>query len=94
MRLKLGSDAKPEKKPYDENTSFGRPTRPSTPFGDLVSHGFRYDWVMSSEPAEVAVQRKKSKKPTPTRSSVLQASSSAWNKMSLKSSSIRHAQIL
>jgi len=76
IRLKLGSEKKVEKKPWDENTAFGRPTRPSTPFGDLVSHGFRYDWVMTAEPAESAVQRMKPKKPTPTRSSLGHAAAS------------------
>jgi hypothetical protein len=76
IRLKLGSDKKAEKKPFDENTTFGRPTRPSTPFGDLVSHGFRYDWVMQSEPAESAVQRSKPKKPAPTKSSIGHAAAS------------------
>ena len=30
--------------------------RPSTPFGDLVSHGFRYDWVMNSALADEYVR--------------------------------------
>lgn len=50
--------------------------RPSTPFGDLVSHGFRYDWVMTAEPAESAVQRMKPKKPTATRASLGHAAAS------------------
>ena len=43
IRLKLGSEKKAIPKAYDENTSFGRPTRPdpASSFGDLVSHGFR-----------------------------------------------------
>jgi len=77
IRLKLGSEKSAEKKPFDENSAFGRPTRPSTPFGDLVSHGFRYDWVMSSEPAESAVQRMKPKKPTMTRASMGHAAAAA-----------------
>jgi hypothetical protein len=76
IRLKLGSEKKPTPVPFDENTSFGRPTRPSTPFGDLVSHGFRYDWVMQSEPADKAVQRQKAKKPAPTKSSMGHATAS------------------
>jgi len=76
VRLKLGSEKKQEKLPFDENTSFGRPTRPSTPFGDLVSHGFRYDWVMTAEPSESACARMKPKKPTPTRSSLGHAAAS------------------
>jgi len=77
VRLKLGSEKKAAATAFDENTSFGRPTRPSTPFGDLVSHGFRYDWVMQSEPAEQAVQRKKNKKPAMTKASMGHASVSA-----------------
>ena len=39
--------------------------RPSTPFGDLVSHGFRYDWVMGSELAENYVRAPPREPPPP-----------------------------
>ena len=34
--------------PIDSNTTFGKGVRPSTPFGDLVSHGFRRAEACSS----------------------------------------------
>ena len=52
FRVKLGSEKKQMAMPINENTSFGRSTRPSTPFGDLMSHGFRYDWVMQTASAD------------------------------------------
>lgn len=69
MRVKLGGQQKKTALPIDENTTFGKTVRPSTPFGDLVSHGFRYDWVMQSELAENVVQKMKPKKPQPTKAS-------------------------
>jgi len=69
IRVKLGSYQKQEMKPWDGDTTFGRTTRPSTPFGDLVSHGFRYDWVGKAESAETATQSKMKKKPKATKSS-------------------------
>ena len=78
IRLKLGSEKKTATKlPIDENTSFGRPTRPSTPFGDLMSHGFRYDWVMQTESADAVAQARRPKKPTQTKASMGHANASA-----------------
>jgi len=62
---------------FDENTCFGRGTRPSTPFGDLVSHGFRYDWVMQSEPASAVAQQRAKQKPRGTIASMGHASRGA-----------------
>ena len=63
IRVKLGNEKGGARGGgnYDDNTAFGRPTRPSTPFGDLVSHGFRYDWVMQSEPASAVAQSRGSR---------------------------------
>lgn len=47
----------------------GVPARPNTPVGNLISHGFRYDWVMQSDLAEDLAASKKMHKPSPTRSS-------------------------
>ena len=69
-RLKLGSEKRQTTLPIDENTSFGRPTRPSTPFGDLMSHGFRYDWVMQTESADDVMKARKMKKPSQTKASL------------------------
>lgn len=78
IRLKLGSEKKTGMAlPIDENTSFGRPTRPSTPFGDLMSHGFRYDWVMQTESADAVAQARRPKKPTQTKASMGHAEASA-----------------
>ena len=65
IRVKLGNEKGRAARGggnYDDNTAFGRPTRPSTPFGDLVSHGFRYDWVMQSEPASAVAQSRRAAK--------------------------------
>jgi|EP00908_Phaeocystis_cordata_P018812 hypothetical protein len=77
FRVKLGSEKKKSSLPIDENTSFGRPTRPSTPFGDLMSHGFRYDWVMQTESADSVMQARKLKKPPATKASIGHAKGSA-----------------
>ena len=74
---RLGSEKKKSSLPIDENTSFGRPTRPSTPFGDLMSHGFRYDWVMQTESADSVMQARKLKKPPATKASIGHAKGSA-----------------
>lgn len=71
FRLKLGSDKQKEAKPYDAATSFGRPTNASTSFNDLFSHSYRYDWVAEAVPAADAVAAKKSKKPTMTKTAIL-----------------------
>ena len=41
--------------------------RPYTPIGDLVSRGYRYDWVMQSELAEDLGGGKKPLKPAMTK---------------------------
>lgn len=69
IRVRVGGQSRSAPLPIDENTTFGKTVRPSTPFGDLVSHGFRYDWVMQSELAENVVQKMKPKKPAPTKAS-------------------------
>jgi hypothetical protein len=45
------------------------PARPKTPVNNLISHGFRYDWVMQSALAEDLKGGKQTLKPSPTRSS-------------------------
>jgi len=69
IRIKLGRQTQPPPTPVDTNTTFGIPPRPNTPVNNLISHGFRYDWVMQSELAEDLGGGKKSIKPSPTRSS-------------------------
>ena len=76
FRLKLGSEKAKVSKPYDETTSFGRPTNASTSFNDLVSHSYRYDWVAEATPAADVAAAKKPKKPTMTRSAMAQAEAS------------------
>merc|ERR1711988_1944295 len=54
IRLKLGTDRMSQGPPKLPSSSqpewaYGRPTRPSTPLGDLVSHSFRWDWVTTKE---------------------------------------------
>jgi len=70
FRLKLGSEKPPERKPYDETTSFGRPTNASTSFNDLFSHSYRYDWVAESTPAADVAAAKNPQKPTMTKSAI------------------------
>lgn len=70
FRLKLGSEKAAEAKPYDETTSFGRPTNASTSFNDLFSHSYRYDWVAEATPADAVAASKKPKKPTMTKSAI------------------------
>lgn len=77
FRVKLGSEKKQSSMPIDENTSFGRPTRPSTPFGDLMSHGFRYDWVMQTASADEFLKARAMKKPPSTKASAGHAAGSA-----------------
>ena len=80
IRVKLGNEKGRAARGggnYDDNTAFGRPTRPSTPFGDLVSHGFRYDWVMQSEPASAVAQSRARQKPRGTIASMGHASRAA-----------------
>ena len=72
FKLKLGSDKVKEVKPYDQNTSFGRPTNASSNFTDLFSHGYRYDWCAEAPPAEVANKQAASKKPTMTKTALAQ----------------------
>lgn len=76
IKMKLGSDKPIEHLPYDSNTMFGRPGRASEPMGDLMSHGYRYDWVMQSESADVVAVKRAAKKPAATKSSIGLAASS------------------
>ena len=69
FRVRVGSGKQQSTNPSDENTSFGRPTRPSTPFGDLMSHGFRYDWVMQTASADEFLKARKHKNPPSTKAS-------------------------
>ena len=77
FRVKLGSEKKQMAMPINENTSFGRSTRPSTPFGDLMSHGFRYDWVMQTASADEFLKVRAKKKPPSTKASLGHAAGSA-----------------
>jgi len=72
FRLKLGSDKQAETKPYDADTSFGRPTNASTSFNDLFSHSYRYDWVADTPPAAEFHEKLKPKKPTMTKTALAQ----------------------
>jgi hypothetical protein len=67
FRLKLGSEKPTEIKPYDQTTSFGRPSHPTTSFNDLFSHSYRYDWVADTPPASEVIAANKPKKPAMTK---------------------------
>lgn len=77
IRVQIGGEGRATALPINENTCFGKGIRPSTPFGDLVSHGFRYDWVMQSPQASDLLVERKAKKPSPTKSSKLMAATAA-----------------
>lgn len=62
--------------PYDATTTFGRSTKASTNFNDLISHSFRYEWSSTQPSAAEVSQSKKGKKPGQTKTSMLQAQSS------------------
>jgi len=70
-RLKLGGHERHEVKPYDDNTVFGRSSAASTPFNDLMNHGYRFDWMATQPPPEEMHVKKG--KPTETNTSRLMA---------------------
>jgi len=69
FRLKLGTYKKEEKKPYDADTSFGRPTQSASSFNDLFCHSYRYDWVAEHAGDNAPTETKK-KKPQMTKSAI------------------------
>jgi len=70
-RLKLGTYKAAETMPYDSTTTFGRSTVASIPFGDLISHSYRYDWAQEQPPAETI--KPKARKPGQTKTSLMAA---------------------
>jgi len=77
IRVSHGSEGKAAPLPINENTCFGRLGRAATPVGDIISHGFRYDWVMQSPQACDLQEARKAQKPKPTKSSKLMADTAA-----------------
>lgn len=69
VRLKLGTYKPVESKPYDDNTTFGRPGGAKQPFADLISHSHRYEWSANNPPT--ASEKLKPKKPGSTKTSEL-----------------------
>jgi len=76
FRLPLGSDKPLEKKNWDQTTSFGRTTNTSENFNDLISHGYRYDWVAEAPPAAEMNAARKPQKPAMTKSAIAVAKAS------------------
>jgi len=69
FRLKLGTEKKLDKKPFDSDTSFGRPTQSQSNFQDLFCHSYRYDWV-AEHSGDAAPTITKKKKPAMTKSAI------------------------
>ena len=88
-RLKLGTHKGTESLPYDETTRFGRSGDTSTPFNDLISHSYRFDWMSAQPSAEET--RRKSKKPGQTKTSRMQAEQSALKRASLDQADVAPA---
>mmetsp|Transcript_21023 Transcript_21023/g.44346 ORF Transcript_21023/g.44346 Transcript_21023/m.44346 type:complete len:237 (-) Transcript_21023:181-891(-) len=69
IRVKVGGEKQKAPLPIDDDTTFGKCVRPSTPFDDILSHAHRYDWVMQSELAADVQEQRKATKPKSTKAS-------------------------
>jgi len=69
IRVKLGGEKQHEALPINEDTTFGKGVRPSTPFEDILGHNYRFDWVMASDSATEVQEQRKPSRPKPTKAS-------------------------